>query len=38
VLTICDDASIALVEGWLGTEMPYSVSMPITRRTLMNPA
>ena len=26
---------MAFAPGWPGTEMPYSVSMPITRRTLM---
>src|SRR5215472_14309748 len=29
---------MALVPGWPGTEMPYSVSVPITRRTLMRKA
>ena len=26
---------MALAPGWPGTEMPYSVSVPITRRTLI---
>src|SRR4051794_10400531 len=33
-LTTCDDASMAFAVGCPGTEMPYSVSMPITRLTL----
>ena len=37
-VTIWDDAAIAFAVGWPGTEMPYSVSMPITRRTLTRPA
>ncbi len=37
-LTIWEEASIALAWGWPGTEMPYSVSMPITRRTVMGRA
>ena len=28
-------ATIGLAAGWPGTEMPYSVSVPMTRRTLM---
>ena len=35
-LTIWDEVTIALAPGWPGTEMPYSVSVPITRRTLMS--
>jgi hypothetical protein len=27
--------TIAFAPGWPGTAMPYSVSMPMTRRTLM---
>src|SRR5712692_1292395 len=34
-LTIWDEVTMALAPGWPGTEMPYSVSVPITRRTLM---
>ena len=34
-LTIWDEVTIALAPGCPGTEMPYSVSVPITRRTLM---
>ena len=29
---------MALAPGWPGTEIPYSVSVPITRRTLMSAA
>src|SRR5450755_1663578 len=29
---------MALAPGWPGTEMPYSVSVPITRSTLMSAA
>lgn len=29
---------MALALGWPGTEIPYSVSMPITRRTVMRPS
>src|ERR1039457_2829776 len=35
-LTTCDEVTIALAPGWPGTEMPYSVSVPMTRRTLMS--
>src|SRR5689334_23154390 len=35
-LTIWDEVTIAFAPGWPGTEMPYSVSVPITRRTLMS--
>src|SRR5215469_3181896 len=35
-LTIWDEVTIALAPGWPGTEMPYSVSVPITRRTLIS--
>jgi hypothetical protein len=34
-LTTCPESSIGLALGSPGTEMPYSVSMPITRRTVM---
>ena len=34
-LTIWEDATIGLAAGWPCTEMPYSTSVPITRRTLM---
>src|SRR5215470_19082915 len=34
-LTICDEVTIALAPGWPGTAMPYSVSVPMTRSTLM---
>src|SRR6266851_260599 len=34
-LTIWDEVTNALAPGCPGTEMPYSVSVPITRRTLM---
>ncbi|GAA1535406.1 hypothetical protein GCM10009788_42750 [Nocardioides humi] len=37
-MTTCDDATIGLAVGWPWTEMPYSTSVPITRRTLMRPA
>ena len=37
-LTIWDEVTIALAPGCPGTEMPYSVSVPITRRTLISPA
>jgi hypothetical protein len=37
-LTTCDEATIAPLAGSPGTETPYSVSMPITRRTLMRSA
>ena len=33
--TTCPDSSIGFAAGSPGTEMPYSVSMPITRRTVM---
>src|ERR1035438_7513640 len=35
-LTTCDEVTIALAPGWPGTEMPYSVSVPMTRRTLIS--
>src|SRR6266702_298219 len=34
-LTTCEEVTIAFAPGCPGTEIPYSVSMPITRRTLM---
>src|SRR5215469_2438147 len=34
-LTIWDEVTIALAPGWPGTEMPYSVSVPMTRSTLI---
>src|SRR5215469_8298330 len=34
-LTTWDDVTIAFAPGWPGTDTPYSVSMPITRRTVM---
>src|SRR5215469_9028186 len=34
-LTTWDEVTIAFAPGWPGTAMPYSVSMPMTRRTLM---
>src|SRR6516225_8792115 len=34
-LTICDEVTIALAPGWPGTAMPYSVSVPMTRSTLI---
>src|SRR6185437_6338075 len=34
-LTICDEVTIALAPGCPGTAMPYSVSVPITRSTLI---
>ena len=34
-LTTCEDATMGLARGWPWTEMPYSISVPITRRTLM---
>jgi hypothetical protein len=34
-LTTWDEVTMAFAPGWPGTAMPYSVSMPITRRTLM---
>src|SRR5215470_4568119 len=34
-LTTWDEVTIAFAPGWPGTEIPYSVSMPITRRTLI---
>src|SRR5690606_30016610 len=34
-LTTCEEVTIALAPGCPGTAMPYSVSMPITRRTVM---
>ncbi len=34
-MTTCEDATIGLARGWPWTEMPYSISVPITRRTLM---
>src|SRR5581483_8554150 len=33
--TIWDDVTIALAPGWPGTEMPYSVSVLMTRSTLI---
>ena len=33
--TTCDEATIAPLAGSPGTETPYSVSMPITRRVVM---
>lgn len=35
VVTTSPERTIGLAEGAPGTEMPYSVSMPMTRRTLM---
>src|SRR4029450_13470994 len=37
-LTTCEEVSMALAAGCPGTEMPYSVSVPITRHTLMGRA
>ncbi|GAA1917319.1 hypothetical protein GCM10009815_10250 [Nocardioides marmoribigeumensis] len=36
-MTICDEATIGLAWGCWATLIPNSVSMPITRRTLMRP-
>ena len=37
-MTTWDDATIGLARGWPCTEMPYSTSVPMTRRTLMRRA
>src|SRR5262245_14692193 len=37
-LTTWEEVSMALAAGWPGTEMPYSVSVPMTRHTLMGRA
>jgi len=37
-LTTYPDSNIGFAVGSPGTEMPYSVSIPITRRTVMLPA
>ena len=37
-MTTCEEATIGLAVGWPCTEMPNSVSVPITRRTLMRRA
>ncbi len=37
-MTTCEEATIGLAMGWPCTEMPYSTSVPITRRTLMERA
>src|SRR5215469_15859609 len=34
-LTTWEEVTIAFAPGWPGTAMPYSVSVPMTRRTLM---
>jgi hypothetical protein len=37
-LTTWLEATMAPLAGWPGTETPYSVSMPMTRRVVMRPA
>ena len=37
-VTTCDDVSIEFAAGLPGTAMPYSVSIPTTRRALMRRA